>query len=54
MENKELTYTQGDSLRMVFKLFIFLYNTVLVVAEICAQNRIQSKKKNSKFIPLGI
>lgn len=35
---------KGNSPRIGFKLFIYLYNTVSVVAEICAQT-IQSKKK---------
>lgn len=34
---------KGNSLRTGFKLFIYLYNTVLVVAEICAQT-IQSSE----------
>lgn len=35
---------KDNSLKIDFKLFIYLYNTVSVVAEICAQT-IQSKKK---------
>lgn len=49
-------HMKGNSLRISFKLFIYLYNTVSVVAEICAQNNseFRVKKKNSRFIPLGI
>lgn len=53
MENKALTYTQGNSLMMVFKLFIFLYNTVLVVAEICAQNNSDFRVKKILSYPIG-
>lgn len=46
-------HMKGNSLRLSFKLFIYLYNTVSVVAEICAQNNSEFRVKKKKILGLS-